>query len=228
METIIYMFNINSVFFTVMDYQMSYIEFFGTIFNIVCVWLAVKRNIWTWPIGLLGVVLYFFLFYQIQLYSDMIEQVYFFIMSFVGWSIWLRNRSNKENNNQEVNIQYNTKRENIFYLVAIIVATIILGYGMSNIHLIFPQIFTEPASYPYLDALTTIMSFAATILMARRKFECWYLWILVDIIGIWLYYTKGVKFIALEYVLFLVMASRGLWEWRAILKKQSLTKPTSN
>lgn len=92
-----------------------------------------------------------------------------------------------------------------------------LGAFMARAHLFLPAVFAAPADYPYLDAFTTVLSFVATVLMIRRKVECWYLWILVDVIGIWLYYVKGVRFIALEYVLFLILASGGLYKWRAIL-----------
>lgn len=78
-DTLLYFLDINTTFFTVMGYPMSYIEFFGTIFNIICVYLVARNNIWNWPIGILGVILYIFLFYQIQLYSDLLEQVYFLI-----------------------------------------------------------------------------------------------------------------------------------------------------
>ena len=72
----------------------------------------------------------------------------------------------------------------------------------------------EPASYPFLDALTTVMSFTATWLMAQKRVECWYYWIAVDLIGIVLYAVKGVRFIALLYVVFLFMAAAGLLGWK--------------
>jgi nicotinamide mononucleotide transporter len=77
--------SISTVFFTVLGYPMSYIEFFGTVFNIWCVYLTAKGKVLSWPIGMAGIVLYFFLFYQIRLYSDLLEQVYFFVMSIYGW-----------------------------------------------------------------------------------------------------------------------------------------------
>jgi len=87
-----------------------------------------------------------------------------------------------------------------------VVFTFVFAYVINNLSIRFPNQFPEPASYPYLDSFTTVMSFVATILMARKKVTCWYLRILVDIIGIGLYYVKGVKFISLEYVIFLVLA----------------------
>jgi len=59
--------SIDNVLFTFWGYEMSYIEFFGTIFNLWCVWLVAKSNIMTWPIGIVGIVLFAFLFWQINL-----------------------------------------------------------------------------------------------------------------------------------------------------------------
>ena len=213
--TIPQFFDINTVFFTVIGYPMSYIEFFGTIFNIACVWLVARNKISNWAVGIAGIVLYMFLFYQIQLYSDLFEQVYFLIMSFVGWYIWLNPRAKRAKDKKEaVPVTRSTMKENIWYAGVIVFGTIALGAFVSRAHEIFPVAFPEAASYPYLDAVTTVMSFVATILLARKKLEAWYLWILVDIIGIYLYYVKGVKFIALEYVLFLILATSGLIQWK--------------
>ena len=87
---------------------------------------------------------------------------------------------------------------------------------MDRVHTIIPTWFPEPASFPYLDALTTIMSFTAMWLMAQKRIESWMYWIIVDVIGIGLYYTKGVKFVALLYVVLLVMASKGLLSWMKV------------
>ena len=64
-----------------------------------------------------------------------------------------------------------------------------------------------------MDAFTTAMSFVANIYLAKRKIENWYLWIVVDIIGVFLYYQKGVIFLALLYFFFLLNALKGLHDW---------------
>lgn len=58
------------------------------------------------------------------------------------------------------------------------------------------------------------MSFGAQILMARRRLECWPIWIAVDFIGVWLYWQKGTVFVSGLYGVFLVMAVLGLLSWR--------------
>ncbi|MBP9732403.1 MAG: nicotinamide mononucleotide transporter, partial [Candidatus Magasanikbacteria bacterium] len=83
-----YLLDINSVFFTIFQYPMSYIEFVGTVFTIACVVLTARAKVISWPVGIIGSVLYIFLFYQIQLYSDLFEQIYFLITGFMGWWAW--------------------------------------------------------------------------------------------------------------------------------------------
>lgn len=200
---------------------MSYIEFFGTIFNIWCVWLAAKGKVLSWPIGIIGVVCYIFLFYQIQLYSDFLEQIYFLITGFWGWWLWTHPAKTESNAKNELKIRHASHVTNILTIVSVVVGTLVLGALMSNIHVYLPMYFPEPASFPYLDAFTTILSFVATILMAKKWVECWYLWILVDIIGIGLYYTKEVKFIAVEYIIFLALATKGLLDWQRDIKNRS-------
>ena len=68
--------SVDSTFLTVLGYQMSYIEFVGTVLYVLSVWLIARRNMLTWPIGIVSVLLYMVIFFQIRLYSDTLEQVY--------------------------------------------------------------------------------------------------------------------------------------------------------
>jgi nicotinamide mononucleotide transporter len=218
-------FNVNTVFFTVLGYPMSYLEFFGTIFNLWCVWLAAKNKISNWAVGLVGIILYVFLFYQIQLYSDLIEQFYFFVMTFYGWYLWVQiGKEEKAKPKEASGIRFTTLKEKIVYIVVLVIGTGLLTIFTSHLTDLFPNLFPIPASYPFWDAFTTVMSFAATVLLAKKVVENWYLWILVDVIGIWLYFIKGVKFISLEYVIFLMMASYGLFDWIRTLNREGKIK----
>jgi nicotinamide mononucleotide transporter len=205
-------FSINTIMFTLAGYPMSYIEFFGTIFNLWSVWLVAKNKILNWPVGIIGVFFFLLLYYQVNLYSDFIEQIYYLLTGFYGWWVWARVKNNSQN--QDLAITTTSKQGKLVSLVCIGLGTLVLGYVMSHIHTYFPAVFTQAASFPYLDALTTVASFVATILLAYKKLETWYLWILVDVIGIWLYYVKEVKFISLLYGVFLILAISGYITWR--------------
>ncbi len=193
---------------------MSYLEFFGTIFTIWCVWLTVKAKVLSWPVGIIGSLLYLFLFYQIQLYSDLFEQGYFLITSFMGWWIWLHPKTKaEENKDKELKININSLRENLGWSIVVAAGTGILMYVTVHLNVWLPKYFPEPAAFAFADAFTTAMSFTAQWLLTKKKIENWVLWIAVDAIDMRIYWFKGVKFIALEYGLFFILASKGLWDW---------------
>ncbi len=217
MQFLMDVFSVKTVFFTVLGYPMSYIEFFGTICYLLSVWLIAERNMLTWPIGIVSVSLYMLLFYQYQLYSDTIEQVYYIGTSIYGWWYWQKSQSKVSD---VTPICLGSKLNITGWTSVTLAFSLLTGWAMTRIHLWLPSFFSEPASFPYLDGLTTIMSFVAMWLMARRRVESWIYWIIVDMIGIWLYYTKGIKFVSLLYVLLLVLATMGAVRWFLALREQ--------
>lgn len=222
---ILHLFDINSTFFTIWSYPMSYIEFFGTIITIWGVWLTAKAKVLSWPVGLVGVVLYLILFYQIRLYSDMFEQAYFFITGIIGWWAWLHPKTKEQSNtNDELKVSYSSKKQNLTYATVIFAGTFALTYLVKNLNIWLPAYFPEPAAYPFLDAFTTVMSFMAQWLLVNKKIENWILWVIIDAIAIGLYWSKGVKFISIEYLLFFFIASYGLVSWIKEFKLQSHDK----
>jgi len=220
MNAILNLLSVNNTFFTIFNYQMSYVEFFGTILNIATVWLLVKKNILNWPIGIVAVILFGALFYQLNLYADLFEQGFYLVTGFWGWYAWTKAAKKREAKEEKIVVERNSTRGNMLWLGGIAVFTIIGTWAMSNIHLWLPSLFPEPASLPALDVLTTVMSFAAQILLVFKKFENWILWVIVDVIAIGLYWYKGVPFVSLLYVIFLVLASKGLISWYKALKTQ--------
>ncbi len=60
-------FDIKNIFFTIIGYPLSYLEFFSVMAGLVAVLLSALENIWSWPIGIVNVFLSAFLYYQIQL-----------------------------------------------------------------------------------------------------------------------------------------------------------------
>lgn len=216
-------FDINNIFFRVLDYNMSYIEFFGVLFGLWAVWLSAKAHIWSWPIGIINVILAFFLYYQIQLYPDMFLQVFFFGTNILGWIRWASPNPEEADKKHELKVSF-MKREQLVILVSVaIVGTIALGYFASRLHERFPSIFMLPSAYPFTDSFITVMSIVTTFFMIQKKIECWIIWIIVDLVATYLYYIKGIKFYSIEYLIFTGLASFGLWNWIREYKSYSAT-----
>lgn len=202
--------SVNTIFFTVLDYPLSYVEFFGTVLYLASVWLIARKNIWTWPTGILSVALYMTLFFQIQLYSDALEQVYYLVASVYGWWFWSRTVSRADTAN---GFAISSRRSLVTWASTTLAVGFALGFVMTNIHTWAPVLFPAPASYPFIDAITTIMSLSAMWLMARKRAESWVYWILVDFAAIWLYFTKGIMFVGWLYVVLLGIALYGFQKW---------------
>ncbi|HMU96507.1 MAG TPA: nicotinamide riboside transporter PnuC [Elusimicrobiota bacterium] len=205
------LFSTGTVLFRVAGYAMSPVEFLGTLLTLWSVWLVTRRNVWTWPVGNLGGLLFAFLFYQIRLYSDLVEQIYYIATGFYGWWVWTRRGAAAE---ADLSVTVASPRLRAVSLGAIVIGTALMGFVMSRVNVWWPLWFPETASYPYWDAFTTVVSFTAQLLMAHKKLDCWPLWVLVDVIGIALYFVKGVVFVSFLYVIFLGLALNGWRSWR--------------
>jgi len=200
-------FEIANTAFTVIGYPISYVELIGTVFGLISVYFASRANILTWSTGIINEAFLFILFFQVHLYADMFLQVYFFVVTIYGWYNW--NTATIENKISAIN-----SKARWLTAVIIIVGSIISGLLIKNIHLYLPNYFKIAASYPFTDSFVMLLSIVATVLLAKKKIENWHLWILVDAICVILYFKKGVYFLSLEYLIFLGLASYGLYNWK--------------
>lgn len=206
-------FDINNIFFETMGYPMSYLEFFGTIAGAVAVWLSAKANVWSWPLGLINVTLFFFLFFQVQLYPDMFLQLFFFVTNIIGWWRWKHPKVGEEDSKHELRVSF-IPRKQLFILSAVgLAGTFVFGSFASRLHEILPTVFSMPSAFPYLDSFVTVMSIGATFLMIQKKVECWLIWIIVDVVATYMYFVKGINFVGIEYLIFCFIAAFGLWNW---------------
>lgn len=204
--------SVDTVMISIGEYPMSYIEFAETALYLASVWLIARKHMLTWPVGIASVILYGLLFYQMQLYSDAIEQLYYLGVSCYGWILWHRSR---EASHRRATVRSVWSAPGNMAVWA--GSTLLLAGGMSFVvarfHLWLPELFPVAADFPFLDALTTVMSFVAMFLMANRHTESWIYWIIADVIGIGLYWVKDVRFISLQYVVLQGMAIYGFPHW---------------
>ncbi len=183
-------------------------EVMGMITGFVGVWLTLKRNIWCFPVGILNVAIYAWLFFTpgIRLYADGMLQCAYIILLIYGWINW-----EKMKNSRETTIRITSY---FFWRVVFLAipAFIALAFFLQN--------YTD-ASLPWLDSGLTIISLVAQWMIAKRFLENWILWILVNIVYIPLYFYKNLPLTALLYFIFLILAIKGFLEWKKVLKTNS-------
>lgn len=100
---------------------------------------------------------------------------------------------------------YFAKKENILVYPIGILSTAIYVYLLAQWQL-------------YGDTFTTGAAFAAMWLMANKKLESWFMWIVVNISSVPLYFIKGFGFTGIQYTVFLVLAIQGHYEWKKRMK----------
>ncbi len=203
------MFNIDTILFEALGYRMSLLELLATLTGLAAVWLAARSNILTWLFALANAVLFFILFYQVNLYSAMALQIFFFCNAIYGWYNW---RRDAEGEKKPVTLLIHKQR--VIWLSVIMAGAIALGTAMKHIHVWLPDLFPERATFVYTDAMIAVMSIVASLLLAKLKLENWVLWILINVMSVVMYAMKGVMLVSLQYVIFLFMASYGFVEWR--------------
>ncbi len=206
-------FDINNIFFEVLNYKMSYLEFYAVIFGLIAVMLSAIANIWSWPLGIINVVLSAFFYFQIQLYPDMFLQFFFFVTGIMGWWRWANPKPGEEDKKKELRVSFMGFKRFTTLFMSGIVGTFFMGALASRLHEWFPYIFNLPSAYPYVDSFILVMSVITTFFMIQKKIECWIIWIIVDIIATYLYFLKGAIFFSVEYLLFTILAFFGLLNW---------------
>ncbi|BCE00191.1 nicotinamide riboside transporter PnuC [Marinicellulosiphila megalodicopiae] len=184
------------------------IEIIAVICGFINVLLIIKRSIWNYPFGLVMVLLYCKIFYDYQLYSDSVLQIFFFVMQIYGLYNW--RQSNKYAG--EIVVEKLNHR-----LISIYAMCTVVGWLIWSLML---DAYTE-ASYVYWDAAIAALSVTAQILLAKRFIENWYLWITVDVLAIALFAIKGLYPTSALYFVFLIMASIGFFTWRKKLLMES-------
>lgn len=203
----------NYIILEILNYPMSLVELLGTLFNLVAVWLSAKEKITSWPLGIIGVVLFFILFYQVQLYADMFLQVFFFITNCIGWYNWANPSIGYENKYNQLKITTISASHRVISAFAIILLTASLGYFFLHIHEVFPKYFTLPASFPYADSFVMAGSILAQIFLMQKKLEAWALWCIINIAAMFIYAQKEIYLTSLLYFIFLLIAIKGQIDW---------------
>ena len=184
------------------------LEFIAVVFGVISVLFAKKNNILVYPTGLVSTILFVYILYKFQLYGDLIINIYYSIMSFLGWYLWSKTKGGHE----EFPISMISRKE---FVISSLIFLITLTF-VALIYYFFDK-FTHWTAY--VDALTTGLFFVGMWLMAKRKIENWIFWIIADIISIPLYFYKGLTFSSFQFILFTFIAILGYKEWKRFLQK---------
>ena len=183
---------------------MSPIEVTAAVFGVVCVALFARQSVWAWPTGLVQVALFVYVFYEARLYADFGLHIVYVGLQLYGWYHWLYG----PRDDRPLPVTRLTPAAAVCWVSVAAAGTTGLGYVLDT--------FTN-ADYPYWDSAIAALSLVAQYLIARKVLENWLFWIVVNVLGIGLYWVKGLYPTTVLYCVFLVLAVWGYLAWRRAL-----------
>jgi len=200
------------------------LEFTAVLFGLMSVLFSSKRNIWVYPTGIISTIIYVYILYKFGLWGDMLINVYYTIMSVYGWVIWAKSTEGSIH----VKVSWASRKEwiicGILFLFSMILITVIYYYkpyinnnfSLYNIKLGFDHM--DWANY--MDILTTSIFLAGMFLMAKKRIENWWFWILGDAICVPMMFYKELGITAIQYLVFTLICFKALKEWKKNIIKR--------
>ncbi|MEP7018806.1 MAG: nicotinamide riboside transporter PnuC [Actinomycetota bacterium] len=163
-------------------------EIVGNVFGFGSAIGGLRRRIWAWPVGIIGNILLFTVFFGVAfvnpqhqtLYGQAGRQVFFIITSVYGWWRWSQIRKRRSADAPAITPRWATRTERLQYLGVWVVGVAVMQWVFAQIGAGFPA----PRWYFWCDAWIFIGSMVATYAMARGWNDFWLAWIAVDLVGV--------------------------------------------
>ncbi|MBD3749278.1 MAG: nicotinamide mononucleotide transporter [Sphingobacteriales bacterium] len=188
--------------------SLTLLEGLAVIFSFSSTILLIFNSVLVFPFTIVGSTLYIGICYRTGIYADIFVSIYFIITSIMGWYHWSKGLWNTE----PPIIDKTKSRDWRFLLFSFLIFYVILFFFLKG--------FTN-SNVVAIDALTTDLSFLATILMVKRKIENWIIWIIAVILSIPLYFYKQLYLTSIFYLFTLFMNFVGYYKWSIQLKAQN-------
>ncbi len=162
--------------------------------------LAIRQNIWCWPSALISTIIYVYIFFDARLYMESVLNVFYFAIAIYGWYAWHTGRTD----GQELPVTRWPVR------VHVIAISLVIGISLANGYLL--QRYSN-AVFPYIDSATTWAAIWATFLVARKVLENWWYWLAIDVVLVFIYWSRDLQLTALLFVVYVIMIPFGLIGW---------------
>jgi len=182
-------------------------------FNTLSIALAGRNNVHTWWTGILGCLLFGWVFFDAKLYADVTLQVFFLVTSVDGWRRW-RGGSAPE-------LPVTRTKPLTIAKLTLAGVLVVIGYGL------LLHRFTD-AYAPFVDSAILAFSVLGQFLLMQRRVETWMCWLLVNSLAVPVYWQRGLHLTSLLYAAYWVNALISFRHWRSDLVAPQAPEPTAS
>jgi nicotinamide mononucleotide transporter len=178
----------------------SWVEILAALLAIGYLVLAIKQQLTCWVAAFISSCLYIWVLFGARLYMESLLNAFYAAMAVYGYWQWARGRDGRG-----LVICRWPLWTHVVGLAGVV--------GMSLVTSYFLRRFT-PAAWPFMDSMATWSSVFATFLVARKVYENWHWWLVIDSVSLCLYFSRGLYVTMLLFVIYVVMIIIGMREWR--------------
>jgi nicotinamide mononucleotide transporter len=186
------------------------LEITATLSAIAGVFLIARQNILGWPLGIIWAAISAYLaFTEWQLVSDGILYISYIPIQIYCWIVWARRGGPRAE--RPFIPTWLPRQKQILLSLCAISAIGVWGISVSALAGAVPWI-PEP-SLLWRDSTTTVLNYFAQFLQARKRMENWVGWLIVNLLGIHIYWVKDSPIYSIQYGFFLCLGLYGWWKW---------------
>lgn len=191
------------------EQKINWFETASVFFSFACTWLCTRQVRFNYVLAVISTSLLVITFWQSNLYGSMALNIYLIPTVIYGWFIW-----GKDTNPKPVE---HVKPKNMILYVLFTALTwggafyIITAFGGKMVA---------------LDGWLLVGTVLAQFLLDRKKIETWIVWVLVNIVSIYVYFESGLYLLAAQFVLFLVNAIYAYFQWNKSINKTFVVEPS--
>ena len=176
----------------------------------ICVVLTAKGKISSYIFNFIQMITYMIICWDLALYLEFSEQVFYFIVCIFGVVLWKKNMQKNEDGTEQVKAKKFKIWQWLVTIVVTIVATLALGWFGDNI---------LNSTLSYLDAATVALAVIAQLLMVWRYREQWAIWIAIDVFSLIMFIILGNWSMVAMYVAWTINAFYGWYNWTKLNKE---------
>lgn len=177
--------------------------------GVICVALTAKGKISSYIFNFIQMITYMIICWDLALYLEFGEQVFYFIVCIFGVFMWKKNMNKNEDGSEQVKAK-KFKLWQWFVSAGIIaLSTFLLGYFGEAV---------LGSTLPYFDAMTVALAVIAQLLMVLRYREQWACWILIDVVSLIMFIILGQWSMVAMYVAWTINAIYGWYNWSKLEK----------
>ncbi len=181
--------------------------------GLTCVFLAGRNSKYNFWVGYLYTAALFVMFLTKNLYANLLLQPISLSINIMGHYRWTHPKENERSSEDAgaLKVSMLSWTERGFALAVTALVALCWGWILDRM---FPS---DP--HPYLDCVVTALILLAQLLSAMKKWDCWIVWMLVNITQIFLHLSVGNIFMPIVCGLYLINGIWSLFTWRKLYKK---------